>query len=50
MPARQRIGRLAVAFRQGKRESGFVENQNITIEYRWAEGRVDNFLQWQLIW
>ena len=35
------LGRLAVAFRQGLSKSGFVENQNITIEYRWAEGHVE---------
>jgi putative ABC transport system substrate-binding protein len=27
------------AFRQGLAESGFVEGQNLTIEYRWAEAR-----------
>jgi putative ABC transport system substrate-binding protein len=29
------------AFRQGLRELGWVEGQNIVVEYRWAEGRLD---------
>jgi putative ABC transport system substrate-binding protein len=32
------------AFRRGLRELGWVEGQNISLEYRWAEGRTERLL------
>jgi putative tryptophan/tyrosine transport system substrate-binding protein len=36
-PLRQQIA----AFREGLKDSDYVEGQNVAVEYRWAEGRYD---------
>src|SRR5712664_3862797 len=32
---------ISEAFRQQLRELGYIEGQNIVLEYRWAEGRAE---------
>jgi putative ABC transport system substrate-binding protein len=32
---------IASALRQGLRESGFIEGQNVAVEYRWADGQYE---------
>jgi putative tryptophan/tyrosine transport system substrate-binding protein len=36
-----RFAYLVAAFRKGLAEEGYVEGQNVTMEYRWAEGHYD---------
>src|SRR4029077_4110555 len=33
--------RLVAAFRDGLKDNGFVDGQNLTVEFRWAEGQYD---------
>ena len=35
-------GRDAIAFRTGLNESGYIEHQNVSVEYHWLQGRYDS--------
>jgi putative tryptophan/tyrosine transport system substrate-binding protein len=40
-PSSASSGLLMGAFRQGLSEAGYIEGQNLAIEYRWSEGNYD---------
>ena len=42
--------RFAAAFRNGLNETGYVEGQNVTVEYHWLEGQYDRCRRCWLTW
>jgi putative ABC transport system substrate-binding protein len=45
----ENVPQFVPAFRQGLKEQGFVEGQNLAVEYRWAHGQYDRLPAWQPI-
>ena len=40
------VGRLG-GFRQGLKDTGYVEGENVAIEYRWAENQLIGCQRWR---
>ena len=38
------------AFRQGLKDTGYAEGENLAIVYRWAENRIDRLPEWRASW
>lgn len=41
---------MADAFKQGLRETGYVEGNNVLIEYRWADDQYDRSMLLPMSW
>src|SRR5262245_10817868 len=41
LSGREANDKIEAAFHRGLKEAGFVEDQNVRIEYRWAQGQYD---------
>jgi putative tryptophan/tyrosine transport system substrate-binding protein len=40
-PSSPAEGYRVLAFRQGLKEAGFIDRENVAIEYRWADNQLD---------
>ena len=38
------------AFRQGLKDTGYVEGENLALEYRWAENQMDRYRRSRPAW
>ena len=38
------------AFRQGLKDTGYVDGENVAIEYSWADNQTDRSRRWRLNW
>ena len=41
---------MLTALREGLKETGFVEGQNLAIEYRWGDGQYERLPRWPPMW